>query len=170
MVPARIAGTGPARAPHVLCCSMPVAAASQVPPASSQKAGTMHQHAKKKTQSMAQNRPPPPPQRPRAAALPQPHQVYCTYHPLGHRQRQQRRCRREMVRSRPRNPWRGRGAAAEVRPRALCATALRPSRLPPDAHRMCRCNPGAARRAPRRSLPYPTRSAAALAPQRPRGP
>jgi len=124
---------------------------------------------KKKNPTMVPNRPRAPPQRPRAAASPHPHQVHCTYHSRGHRQHQQRLCRPEMVTSRPRNPWRGRGAAAQVRPRALCATALCPSRLPPGPHRMCRRNPGAARPAPHRSLPYPTRGAAAP-PQRPRGP
>jgi len=82
--------------------------------------GGNHAPACKKTKSsMAPNRPRAPLQRPRAAAPPRPHQVHCAYHPRGHRQRQQRRYRPEMATSRPRNPWRGRGAVAQVRPRAL---------------------------------------------------
>jgi len=72
-----------------------------------------------------------------------------------------------MVTSRPRNPWRGRGAETQVRPCALCATTLCPPRLPPGPHRMCRRNLGAARPAPRRSLPHPTRGAAAPPQRRP---
>jgi len=60
MVPARIAGTGLARAPHNPCCSVPESAASQVPPASSQKAGTMHQHAKKNSIDGPKTTAPPP--------------------------------------------------------------------------------------------------------------